>query len=132
MLLLPPWCCCSDLVVLLLMCLLCCSVSSVKKQWAGFHAFGYAALSGTLGAQNVLFAKSVGEMMKTSFQVLQCALRWGAAVYTVGACTCCFMRYCGVVCCGVLHLLLCALQQHYLLLVVSCSVVLLQCTSTSM
>jgi len=44
------------------------SLSAFKKQWAGFHAFGYAALSGTLGAQNVLFAKSVGEMMKTSFQ----------------------------------------------------------------
>eukprot|EP00658_Telonema_sp_P-2_P018971 TRINITY_DN1742_c0_g1_i13.p1 TRINITY_DN1742_c0_g1~~TRINITY_DN1742_c0_g1_i13.p1 ORF type:complete len:515 (+),score=141.73 TRINITY_DN1742_c0_g1_i13:209-1753(+) len=44
------------------------SKSAFERKWAGVHAFCYAALSGTLGAQNVLFAKSVGEMLKTSFK----------------------------------------------------------------
>ncbi|GMF27286.1 unnamed protein product [Phytophthora lilii] len=62
------------------------------KRYAKLHSVSYPALSGIFGAQSVLFAKSMAELMKTTIEGDNQFVTFGAYAITFSMLTCVFMQ----------------------------------------
>ncbi|KAG7391465.1 NIPA-like protein 3 [Phytophthora boehmeriae] len=62
------------------------------KRFAKLHPVSYPALSGLFGAQSVLFAKSMAELVKTTFEGENQFVTFGAYAITLSMLSCVFLQ----------------------------------------